>query len=126
MRDVYLFVDAVEGEIAKLYRSGNNYTLYVPQIIMSEVLNKPKQVFPVVANWDGREGLAFYFTPPENYELKPYKVYHIKKNGCMCSYIPIPKLLTRIVVGQKGRVLVKYSICKDGNNRNVIFLEKAS
>ncbi|MFH1510857.1 MAG: hypothetical protein ABIF10_04135 [Candidatus Woesearchaeota archaeon] len=114
----------IDREPAKLYRNSHTYSLYIPLLVSREVLHRPKHVFPSVVEYEDKKGLAFYFEPPKDYDLKPYKIYYIKRKDRIFTYIPIPKDLKYVVVGS-GNPLVKYTIGFDDHDRQCLFLERA-
>ena len=46
MQELTIKSEEIVEEIAKLGKNGNNYTLYLPKIIVSQILKNPKLVFP--------------------------------------------------------------------------------
>jgi hypothetical protein len=121
--DFDMTADTVPKEVIKLYRNGSNLCLNIRKIIMQEILKNPAQVFPTIVNWKGVDCVAFYFEPPQGYDRRPYRVYRIKRNGCYCYYLPIPKYLVGIVSSHRGS-LARYSIGKDLAGNRVVVLEK--
>lgn len=124
MQELKLKCEEIIDEITKLGKNGNNYTLYLPKIIVTQILKNPKLVFPTFCQKNNVNGIGYYFEPPTGYNSRPYHIYYLKRGDKVCAYLPVPDLLKNILLGSRKSLLVRYTIGFDSNDKMVLFLQR--
>lgn len=104
-------------------QNGDVPALYIPNFLANSYFGDLDYVFPIIEGNFGKVRLIYHTSCPLNYLGRQYRIHRHKRQGRVCTYLPVPKHYRASLVQGKKNVRYDLKILVNSEGKKAIVIE---